>query len=230
MNRGVVTRTIITTLNWLVDLYSITQDTGKQIAWHLLTDEYKRSAFTVTANGAAAANATSVTVDALESNLKKGTLLDFGVKKFAKLTADALAGATTIAVEALATALVDNDTAVAISEISSDGSTLGQNFNAYFVPNGTVMVELPAEDYKIVPLSLFPAETGQCMVMMSDAKSDSKTDSLTGYGVTYSAVAYENLMPDAIANTAAPGTLPAGHKTKLGNRFIWRRAVDSRGA
>jgi hypothetical protein len=75
----------------------------------------------------AAANATSIPVAALtlpaiaeqalitygNVAIKAGTVLTFGAvgsKKFAKLTADALLGATTLAVEALPTALVSGDT------------------------------------------------------------------------------------------------------------------------
>lgn len=64
----------------------------------------------VGAAGAAAA-ATSVPVDALSGPIPSGTLLDFGTNKFARLTADAAAAATSITVAAIPTALVDNDTA-----------------------------------------------------------------------------------------------------------------------
>lgn len=59
----------------------------------------------------AAANATSVPVDALSGPIPSGTVLDFGAKKFARLTAAAVAGATSLTVSALATALVDDDAA-----------------------------------------------------------------------------------------------------------------------
>jgi hypothetical protein len=80
----------------------------------------------VQTNGAAAQGATSVTVDALTIGtnavaplitagnivIPAGTVLDFGGAKFARLTADAALGATTLAVTALVTALADNDIAV----------------------------------------------------------------------------------------------------------------------
>jgi hypothetical protein len=65
---------------------------------------------TVGAAGALAA-ATSVPVDALLGAVPSGTVLNFGTNKFARLTADAAAGATSITVAAIPTALVDNDTA-----------------------------------------------------------------------------------------------------------------------
>lgn len=64
-------------------------------------------------SAAAAADATSITVDALSGEVPKGTLLHFGEsKEFARTTAVAAKGATTIAVEALPAGLEDNDEAV----------------------------------------------------------------------------------------------------------------------
>lgn len=79
----------------------------------------------------AAANATSVPVDALSGPVPSGTTLHFGSKKFATLTANAAAGATAITVEALPTALVDNDAAmyVGTKEISiPSGTLLGRTY------------------------------------------------------------------------------------------------------
>lgn len=59
----------------------------------------------------AAANATTVPVDALEGAIPSGAVLDFGAKKFARLTAAAEEGDTSLTVSALPTALVDDDTA-----------------------------------------------------------------------------------------------------------------------
>lgn len=64
------------------------------------------------ANGAAAAGATSITVDALPARLPANTLLDFtGTGEFARVTADAAEGATSISVEALDAGVEDNDEA-----------------------------------------------------------------------------------------------------------------------
>lgn len=65
---------------------------------------------TVGAAGAIA-TATSVPVDALSGPIPSGTTLYFGTNKYATLTAAAALGATSLTVAALATALVDNDTA-----------------------------------------------------------------------------------------------------------------------
>jgi hypothetical protein len=60
----------------------------------------------------AAINDTTVPVDALSGPIPSGTSLYFGAsKKFALLTADAAAGATSLTVQALPTALVDADIA-----------------------------------------------------------------------------------------------------------------------
>lgn len=59
----------------------------------------------------ALANATEVPVDSLPGDIPAGTVLDFGAKKFARLTVAAAKDATTLTVSALATALVDDDTA-----------------------------------------------------------------------------------------------------------------------
>lgn len=81
----------------------------------------------------AAANATAVPVDALSGPVPSGTMLHFGSKKFAILTADADEAATSITVEALPTALVDNDTAIYPGE------------DAVSIPSGTVVGRTYAE-------------------------------------------------------------------------------------
>lgn len=60
----------------------------------------------------AAGGATSVPVDALSGSIPSGTVLHFGTNKYATLSAAAAAGATSITVLAIPTALVDNDTAI----------------------------------------------------------------------------------------------------------------------
>jgi len=69
-------------------------------------------AVTVTVGtGGAAINATSVPVTALSGALPSGTVLNFGTNKFATLSAPAAAGATSITVAPIPTALVAGDTA-----------------------------------------------------------------------------------------------------------------------
>lgn len=64
----------------------------------------------VTVGANAAVDAVSVTVAALPGPIPSGTVIDFGGKKFARLTAPAAKNAVTLAVAALATALVATDT------------------------------------------------------------------------------------------------------------------------
>ena len=59
----------------------------------------------------AAQNAVAVPVAALTAEIPAGTVLDFGGAKFARLTAKAAAGAVSLAVAALPTALVSGDKA-----------------------------------------------------------------------------------------------------------------------
>ena len=68
-------------------------------------------ALPITVSAAAAADATNIAVAALGANVPSGTVLDFGGKKFARLTADAPKGATALTVAALAVALAANDIA-----------------------------------------------------------------------------------------------------------------------
>ena len=65
----------------------------------------------VTATANAAVDATSIACTALAGPIPSGTILDFGAKKFAQLTAAAALGATSVTVEALATQVDDTDEA-----------------------------------------------------------------------------------------------------------------------
>ncbi len=62
------------------------------------------------ASGGAAQGAVSVPVAALSGAIPNGTLMSFNSAEFIKLTAAATAGATSLTVEALPTALEENDT------------------------------------------------------------------------------------------------------------------------
>lgn len=209
---------------------------------------------TVTA-GAASANDVSLPVSALSGPIPSGTVLDFGGKKFARLTADAATGATALAVSALATALVGAETAtyhggdkvLKLAEDAEEGATTitveppifaladdsigvgilpGYGNAGYLVPAGTILAR-NASNKKMFPRALVTgAETAEA-ILLTDAKSDSESDSLTGYGVTYGGVIYENLLPDAVVST---GLIPSGYKTELGSRFVWKVSRDNRGS
>lgn len=68
-------------------------------------------ALPVAASAVAAVDATTIAVAALGAKIPSGTVLDFGGKKFARLTADAAKGANTLTVAALAVALAVGDIA-----------------------------------------------------------------------------------------------------------------------
>jgi hypothetical protein len=85
----------------------------------------------VGAAGAAAA-ATSIPVNALSGPIPSGTVLNFGTNKFARLTAAAAAGATSLTVAAIPTALVDADVAtyagVGTTVLVPSGTVIGRTF------------------------------------------------------------------------------------------------------
>lgn len=89
-------------------------------------------AVTVVVGAAGAlADATSIPVDALSGPIPSGTVLDFGGKKLAVLTAAAAAGATALTVRAIPTAVVDNDTAVYAGvgrKVIPTGTPVGRTF------------------------------------------------------------------------------------------------------
>jgi hypothetical protein len=69
-------------------------------------------------------------VDALSGPIPSGTVLNFGTNKFARLTAAAAAGATSLTVAAIPTALVDNDTATyagTLTKLVPSGTFLGRS-------------------------------------------------------------------------------------------------------
>lgn len=210
---------------------------------------------TVTVGPAGAiATATSVPVDALTGPIPNGAVIHLGTNKFIKLNAAAVLGAVTLTVLAIPVALVDNDTGTyvggdAVLKMAADADagavTLtveppifaladdaegyaqlqGSGDAGYHIPAGTVLVR-EVTSKKMFPRSLAAAEVAEA-VLLTDAYSDSNTDSLSGYGVTYGGILYENLMPDAVVAT---GLLPAAYKTELGSRFVWKVSRDNRGS
>jgi hypothetical protein len=207
----------------------------------------------VTIAASALAAATSVTVTALPGPLPSGAVIDLGTNKFIRLTANAAAGATTLAVSAIPTALAGGETGTyhggdKVLKLAADavlgattitveppnffiaddsegyGQLPGYGEAGYTVPAGTIMAR-NATNHKLFPRSLVTgAETAEC-ILLTDAKSDSNTDSLTGYGVTYGGSIFENLLPDAVVAT---GLIPSGYKTELGARFVWKVSRDNR--
>jgi hypothetical protein len=79
----------------------------------------------------AAQNATSVPVAALSGPIPSGTILYFSGVKYARLTTAAAAGATTLAVSALPTALVSTDAATYAGvgkKVVAAGTLIGRTF------------------------------------------------------------------------------------------------------
>ena len=176
----------------------------------------------LTAN--AAAGATSLTVTALVTALVSGDAATYqGGAKELIVAADAAAGATTVTVYDAPFALAAAETATYINP----GLT-NLNPGAKFIPGGTVMCTIAATK-KMIPRGDRPGSEEADAILETDASSDSRTASLTGYGRIRGANLFENLLPDAIANG---GTLPSAYKTELAanaGQFIYNTSHDSRG-
>lgn len=208
----------------------------------------------VTVSASALAAATSISVNALSGPIPSGTVLNFGTNKFARLTADAAAAAVALTVAAIPTALAGGETATyqggdkvvkLAADAAAEATTItvepplfaladdaigygvleGYGDPEYHVPAGTVLAR-NATTKKMFPRELATSETAEC-ILLTDAYSGSNTDSLTGYGVTYGGIVYENLLPDAVVAT---GLLPSAYKTELGARFVWKVSRDNRGS
>lgn len=201
--------------SFIVDPASITRSEGRQVDFDAIGGAFDDSSFIVKLAAAAAADAVALTVDPLPYDVPVGTTLYFGEsKELALTTAHAAAGATSITVQALPAALENDDEA----RVGRGGRKR--------VPAGTVMVELASG--KLVPRSARPGAETAVGILETDADQDSKTDSLSGYGLILGGVLYENMLPDA---TGAPKVLPAAYKTELqtagvGTGFAFRQYED----
>lgn len=200
--------------NFVADPESIDRNTGRQIDWSKVPDTYKAGvSYTITAPSGASSSATSITVSATPVALPVGTVLDWtGTGEFARLTASADAGATTLSVEALDAAIESGDTATFKVSYSQEK----------VIPAGTVMCELSSG--KIVPRADRPgSETaiGLLWSTATEAAYMANNDALTGYGVIVGGVIYETLLPETITS----------YKTELetnGTSWVWATYSDSR--
>ena len=187
---------------FIADPNSIHRNTGRQIDWANVGEQYRTTPGGIVTVGAIAAQgATSVTVLALPVAIPSGTTLDFGGAKFARLTADAAAGATTLTVAALPTALAVND----VATVAGSG--------AKKLPAGTPVGELLGGGLvspRVVTTN--PATA----LLATDAGENDLSAALTGYGLIVGGTIFENLLP---------GGAPAGAvKTELaiaGCFFTW---------
>lgn len=195
---------------------------GGQIDWSRLGLEYEQGIFRVQLNGAALADAETLTVDALPFALKRGDRLQSGADEYITVTDDVAAGETTVPIEPLTTAMEDNDVLYAVKAGYSRGNR--------HIPAGTVMCR--TSDRFLIPRALGTGSGSEVAseFLVSDADENSKNDSKTGYGTIVGGVIYENLCPDAGTNGASAGDLPSGWKTELAANslgFVYRDWRDS---
>ncbi len=192
----------------------------------------------------AIAAATSIPVAALSGPIPDNTLLDFGTNKFARVNVSggALAGATSIVVDAIPTALVSGDTAIfeggvltaVVDAAAVAGATsvvvedlpLGIPDNAEAIVPGAIGGEISTGRHikagtvmdltaagKVVPSSLATGGLTAFGIIETNADEDSRTDAATGYGILLSGNFYENLLPEADGGT--PSVIPSAWKTEL---------------
>jgi hypothetical protein len=167
------------------------------------------------------ATETAITVVALPGPLPAGAILQFSGSGagFAKLTAAALAGATSITVEALpedidngATATFEGGTiqarltaaaAKAATAITVDDLQFAvpDNAEAIYSPSGalviksgTIMAELSGG--KIIPRSAVTGGETAIGFLVGDAEDGALQDALSGYGLIVGGVVYGELLPD----------------------------------
>ena len=200
----------------VVDYATLVRGAGIEVDWNVLGEEFRSTAFRVTATAVSAINATSITVVALVGSLSVGQVLTFTGGKTAKLTANAAPGATQIAVEALVAAIAVNDFASFIGSGLKRilaFTAMSPMTNGKFVPRSTTAVE------------------ATCFIVSNAEQGDDQfpgNDGLTGYGQIVGGVLNENLLPDAVVAT---GLIPAAYKTELkanGAGFVFQKYFDSR--
>jgi hypothetical protein len=202
---------------FIADPNSIDRLNGRQIDWTLVGEDRRRTPGQIVVVGpaGAAGAAVSVPVLALVRALPSGTVLDFGGGKFATTTAAAAAGAVTIAVRALPTALVSLDQAI----VAGSG--------AKFLPAGTVVGTLLGSGKASPRIVTTNPAIG---LLETNATDDPQApDALSGYGIIVGGVIFENLLPEATGGP--PKVLATAVKTELvaaGMGWVWQAYSDSR--
>lgn len=150
---------------------------------------------TVTANGAAAAAATSITVDALPAAIPAGTLLDFtGTGEYARVTTAAAAGATTLAVDALDAGIEDNDTATYVPTGAKR-----------YIPSGTAVGRTVAE--RDAGTGYGPADAADDFTRLLAFEVEDVDENNDGVLYRPGSVVKENLLPEVVAGTMIAGVL-----------------------
>lgn len=185
----------VTTPSFIADFESIDRSGGgRQIDWADAGTGYA-DAVVVNVTAAALAAATSIAVAALSGSIPSGTVLDFGGDEFARLTADAPVGATTLAVAPLPQALEGGETARYVGPGARK-----------FVRAGTRMRELP--NGKIIEHASPTAGGALFGLLETNAAEDDKNAAITGYGVIRGGLVYQALLPETL--TAADVTALEG--------------------
>lgn len=215
----------------------------------------KIASVTVTVSAPAIATATSISVNALSGPLPSGTVLDFGGGKFARLTAAAAAGATSLTVSALPTALAGGETATylggaKVARVLADAAIGATSLTVEPLPfalaaaeyawaGGTGKKRIPAgtcicEDSNGLVFPRVDLQSGETETaygfLETDASEDSPTDAESGYSVIRGGNLLETQLPDA---TGSPKTLSSTYKTEMaanGALFMFDKYYDSRAA
>ena len=181
---------------FVLDQNSVTRESGRVVDWGYVTDTYMDDADVVTMAAAAAAGATSLTVEALPGALAVGTMLNFGTLAPVTVTvndASISAGETSITIVALPgpipsgtrlnftggtnaqVAEVNGDHAAAVTTLTVlplDG-TIANSSTALF-PGGTLMARVTA-----------PAAAGATSITVDElqfAIADDLTATVSGSG------------------------------------------------
>lgn len=183
------------TPGFVADPETVARNTGRQIDWQSVPDTYKDGvAHTIVVDDdSAAAESTTLEVEALTVALSNGTVLDFGEhtgghQMLAKLAAAAAVGDTELTVYPLSGAIEDDAEATYID------SKAGKKV----IKAGTVMVQIAATG-KIVPRSARPGSENAAMLLWTTATEDSRVDAKSGYGCLIGGVIYEDLLPEDIS-------------------------------
>lgn len=150
----------------------------------------------------AIATATSVPVAALTDAIPSGTVLSFGTNKFARLTAAAAVGATSLTVAAIPVALVSGDTAT----YAGVGATVT-------VVSGTVVGRTIAERNAGTAYGPAAAADDEIYIVCFDRYDVTVNNDVELYRPN--AIVKENFLPQVI-----DGTMIAGVLTKLRAAYV----------
>ena len=199
---------------FVVDPASVDRNAGRQMDWDNVPERFRSTpGQEIKMAAAALADAVSLTVDALAQPVTAGTLLYFGESgEHTRVSANAAAGATTLAVEAPHGAIEDNDVAV----------VTGAGYK--HVPAGTRVAQDDTTG-KIRPLEDdgdVPADHTLIGLLATDANEDAKFEALTGYGVIVGANVYLELLPETLDSTAQTAL------AAIGKGFAFETYADDR--